>query len=230
MRSPSSLCVRVSRYQLLNSWTNLYETWYVFMAPTLNGVLHKSLPSVCVSVCVSLLSLLDNRSIKCIPHNVARQQFRKYVPVATNTGNNRRIPGSVIFYVVLVLWKESVWVCLSLCSYQLGKYFPGATKNYWRRRFLCGPCPRNSCWRYTFVETDRVNVTASAEFVFVSNLGWNTGYRYWGYPWFSSDHPGKYLDSASIRPRPHNSKYDHQSIYIWCTCSKYWERLKSNCS
>jgi hypothetical protein len=33
----------------------------------LNGVLYKSLPSVYVSVSVSLLSLLGNGSVKCIP-------------------------------------------------------------------------------------------------------------------------------------------------------------------
>jgi hypothetical protein len=30
-------------------------------------LLHRSLPSVCVSVCVSLLSLLDKGTVKCIP-------------------------------------------------------------------------------------------------------------------------------------------------------------------
>jgi hypothetical protein len=36
----------------MNSWTNPHETWYVFHGTWahLNGVLHKSLPSVCVSV------------------------------------------------------------------------------------------------------------------------------------------------------------------------------------
>jgi hypothetical protein len=50
---------------ILNVWTNLYETIYIYiyihiMAPWthLNEVLHKSLTSVCVSVCVSLLPFL----------------------------------------------------------------------------------------------------------------------------------------------------------------------------
>jgi hypothetical protein len=53
-------------YQLLNTRTSLYETWH--LSPSY-GVLHKSLPSVCVYVyslivtrqrlgCVSLLSVL----------------------------------------------------------------------------------------------------------------------------------------------------------------------------
>jgi hypothetical protein len=31
----------------------------------LSGVLHKNLPSVCVSVCISLLSLQGSGSVKC---------------------------------------------------------------------------------------------------------------------------------------------------------------------
>jgi hypothetical protein len=58
VRSPSCLCVCLSLYppyQILNAWTNLYETWYVYHGTWahFNGVLHKSLQSVCVSICVS---------------------------------------------------------------------------------------------------------------------------------------------------------------------------------
>jgi Mn2+/Fe2+ NRAMP family transporter len=59
MRSPCNLCVCVCvsvypPHQLLNAWTNLCETWYVCHGTWayLDGVLHKSLLSVCVSVCV----------------------------------------------------------------------------------------------------------------------------------------------------------------------------------
>jgi hypothetical protein len=59
-------------YQLSNAWTNLYETCcYQGTWTHLNGVLHKSLPSVCVLVCVS--------------HIVARQRLGKNATVATNT-------------------------------------------------------------------------------------------------------------------------------------------------
>jgi hypothetical protein len=68
MRSPCCLFVNTS-YKLLSAWTNLYETWYVYHGTWahLNGTLHKSLPSVFVSVYVSHLSLLGNGSLKCIP-------------------------------------------------------------------------------------------------------------------------------------------------------------------
>jgi hypothetical protein len=49
----------------------------------LNGVIHKSLPSVCVSVCVSLLSLLGKCSLKYTPSFVARQRLEKHVPAAS---------------------------------------------------------------------------------------------------------------------------------------------------
>jgi hypothetical protein len=55
--------------QLLNNWTNLYETWYVYYTNWihLNGVLHKSLPSVCVSICLPCLSLLGNDWVNTFP-------------------------------------------------------------------------------------------------------------------------------------------------------------------
>jgi hypothetical protein len=111
------LCVCVSfRYQLLNAWTNLYETWYTRIyhgtwAP-LSGALLKSLPSVCVSVCMSFLSLLGKGPVNCIPPFVDRQRLDKNVPAATNTRNSRRIVGCVIFYIVRVFCES---VCVSPC-------------------------------------------------------------------------------------------------------------------
>jgi hypothetical protein len=48
----------------------------------------------------------------CIPFIVARLLLGRHVPAATNTRNNRRIVGGVVFYAVLVVSKESLWVCL----------------------------------------------------------------------------------------------------------------------
>jgi hypothetical protein len=53
MRSPCCLCVCVCPpYQLLNGWTSLYETWYVYHGAWthLSGVLHKSFLSICVCI------------------------------------------------------------------------------------------------------------------------------------------------------------------------------------
>jgi hypothetical protein len=46
------------------------------------------------------------------PLILARQRFGEHVPAAMNTCNNRRTAGSVVFYAVRVVSKESVWVCL----------------------------------------------------------------------------------------------------------------------
>jgi hypothetical protein len=136
MRSPCCLCL----------WNNPINFWMpesIFMKlgmyiyhgtwAHLNGVLHKSLPSVCASICISLLSLLGNGSVKCIPHFIARQWLGKHITAATNTRicwtlvsvglciplsllcNNsvktfprqRRIVGGVVFYAVRVVSKES---------------------------------------------------------------------------------------------------------------------------
>jgi hypothetical protein len=66
------VCIPVDHplpHQLLNTLTILYGTWYVYHdnLTHLNGVLYKSLPSVRVSVCVSLLSLLSNGSVNRFP-------------------------------------------------------------------------------------------------------------------------------------------------------------------
>jgi hypothetical protein len=69
MRSPSSLCVCESPLnQLLNAWTNICETRYVFHGTWahLNVVFHKSHLSVWVPV-VYPLSMLGNGSVKTLP-------------------------------------------------------------------------------------------------------------------------------------------------------------------
>jgi hypothetical protein len=68
-----AVCVPVyPPYKLLNAWTNLYETWYVYHSTWvhLNGILHKSLPRLCLYV---------------YPPIVARQRLGKNVTAATNT-------------------------------------------------------------------------------------------------------------------------------------------------
>jgi hypothetical protein len=97
-------------------------------------------PSVCVSVCVSLLSLLGKGSVNCIDSFVARQRLGEHVLAATNTRNNRRIVVRVIFCAAHALWKAGLWICLCIVAREiLGKDVPTTTKNCWRRRFLCGP-------------------------------------------------------------------------------------------
>jgi hypothetical protein len=109
----------------------------------LNQTLKEFLPSVCVPVCVSLLSLLGKGSVKCIPPFNARQRLGKQVPTAVNTHNNKRIAerlclciplslpgknsvktlprqrkivGGVVFYAVRVVSKESRRLVLRITS------------------------------------------------------------------------------------------------------------------
>jgi hypothetical protein len=66
--------------------------------------------SICVPVCISLLSLQGNGSVKCIPPFDAKQRLCKHVPAATDTRYNTRIVARVIFCAVRVLSKESLSV------------------------------------------------------------------------------------------------------------------------
>jgi hypothetical protein len=129
------VCLWIRPHFLVNALTNLYETWYTYHGTWahFSCVLHKSLPSVCVPICVSLLSLVGKGSLKCISPFVASQRFDKHVPAARNTHNSRivgrlclciplslvgnssvktfprqrRVVGGVIFCAVCVVSKES---------------------------------------------------------------------------------------------------------------------------
>jgi hypothetical protein len=110
-----SVCLCITPHQLLKAWTSLHETWYAYHGAWtyLNGTLHKSLSSVCVSVCVYLLSLLGDGSVKTFP----RQQ---------------RIVGGVIFYAVRVISKESRRLVLPRCScFKIRKVAPKYCKIQW---------------------------------------------------------------------------------------------------
>jgi hypothetical protein len=92
-----ALCVSLHYpYRLLNVWTNLYETMYVYHGTRahLSSVIDKSLPSVCVYMCIPL-SLLDKGPVKTLPSN-------EY------TCNNRRSLGHVVLCAVRVV---SMKVC-----------------------------------------------------------------------------------------------------------------------
>jgi hypothetical protein len=99
------LCIYVPVSVLSNAWSNLYETWSVYpdIWAHLNGVLHKSLPLVCVSVCASLLWFLGKGSALYIPPFIARQLVGKHVPAAMNTHSSRRIVRRVCMLVCLYI-------------------------------------------------------------------------------------------------------------------------------
>jgi hypothetical protein len=73
MRSPCWLCI-----SFINFWTSLYETWYVYHVTWshLSGVLHKSLPSVCVFICVSL-PLPGNGSVPTFPRQLIHETIEE---------------------------------------------------------------------------------------------------------------------------------------------------------
>jgi hypothetical protein len=72
----------------------------------LNGVLHKSISSIYMSICISPLSLLDNGSGKRYCNSECRR-------------NNRRIVEHVVFCAVCVVpWKAGDWFFPELLVYQ----------------------------------------------------------------------------------------------------------------
>jgi hypothetical protein len=89
---------------------------------------------VCVSVCVSLLSLLREGSVKYIPLFIATQLLDKHDSAATNT-RNRRIVGRVIFCAVRALSKEDLCVRLCTTLSLLGK---NSVKTFPRQRRIVG--------------------------------------------------------------------------------------------
>jgi hypothetical protein len=98
------VCLWISPHSLFNAWTNLYQTWCLYHGTSahLNGVLHKPLPSIWVSMSVFLLSLLGKGSVEMYAF-VARQRLCQHEPEAMNTCNNKRIVGSVCLWVCLCI-------------------------------------------------------------------------------------------------------------------------------
>jgi hypothetical protein len=88
----------------LNSWTSLNETWYVYHGTWshLNGVLHKSLPSVCLYV-YPLISLLGNGSVNRFP----RQQIHATVEAVLYASVS----------VLSVSYRRRVWGSVCVASY-----------------------------------------------------------------------------------------------------------------
>jgi hypothetical protein len=80
---------------LLNAWTNVCETWYVHYGTWahFNGVLHKSLPSVC----------LDE-----YPLVFARQRFGENVTASTNTQAKIEILLDASFYTRFVSYQRKI--------------------------------------------------------------------------------------------------------------------------
>jgi hypothetical protein len=120
MRSPWCLCVCKDfclwTPPLINFWmpepTFMKLCTYVYNGTWahLSGVLHKSLPSVCLSLCISVLSLLGKSWVKCIPAFIAGQRLGKQVPAAKSTHNNKRN-----------VWCACLWVCLCIFLWLPGK-------------------------------------------------------------------------------------------------------------
>jgi hypothetical protein len=91
-----------STFECLNQslWNLVCVSWHLSPSQRLTSY------TPAISLCVCL----------CIPPVVATQRLGKHVLAAANRGYNRRIVGSVIFCAVRVLWKESLWICVSVVS------------------------------------------------------------------------------------------------------------------
>jgi hypothetical protein len=120
MGSPCCLCACMYiPYQFLNAGTNLMKLGMYIVAsePIWTAYfLNPSHQSVCLYVYFPVVS---------------RQRLCKHVPAATNTRNNRRIVGPVVFGVVLVASKESLWACLCIPLSLLGN---GSVNTFPRQR------------------------------------------------------------------------------------------------
>jgi hypothetical protein len=113
-------CVCESPDQHLNAWTTLHETLYIYIYiyqgnwTLLDGVFHKFLQSVWVSVYVFSCRCKETTGFYCIPPFDTRQRLGKHVPATMNKRNKIRIVGCVIFYAVHVLSKKSLWIFLCI--------------------------------------------------------------------------------------------------------------------
>jgi hypothetical protein len=99
--------------QNFNAWTSLYETWYVYHGNWvyLSDVLHKSLPLVCVSVCLFLSSLLGNGSVKCIPQKSYLLAIHDHLPISFG----------IMYYVCVSILSSNPFSCKKFLNLSLWK-------------------------------------------------------------------------------------------------------------
>jgi hypothetical protein len=127
-----SVCLHVySPYQILNAWTSLYVTWHAYHDTWahLNGVLRKSLPSLCVSMFI-LLSLLGKRSVNTFP--------QQWIPAT-----KEELLDAPFLCGPHIIKGESLDRALYppiVARQRIGKHFLVATKKWLKNPFLCGPC------------------------------------------------------------------------------------------
>jgi hypothetical protein len=133
-----SVCLWISPHastsECLNqSSLNLVQiTWHLSPSQTHTSQIPPI--SVCVSPCVSILSLLGKDSVKNIPPFIASQRLCKHDPTAKNTRNNRIILKCVNFYAIRVVSKRNLWV--SLCI-PLSFICNNSVKTFlWQRRIV----------------------------------------------------------------------------------------------
>jgi hypothetical protein len=128
----------------VNGWNNLHETWYVYQGTCahLNGVLHKPLRPVCVSLCTSPLSLLRNGSVNTFP----RQRIH------TQQYNNC---WTRLFYAVRVIPKESrrLVVPRSMGQLWLKASLNRILQKYCYQKLICGITLFSNCYN---TETSRI--------------------------------------------------------------------------
>jgi hypothetical protein len=91
-------------------------TYVVAPEPNINGVLHKSIPSV----------------LYVYPSTVSTQWFGKTVTTATNTHATTKLLEASFTMRSVLYRKKSLWVCVSstVTRQRLGKHVPAASKNF----------------------------------------------------------------------------------------------------
>jgi hypothetical protein len=123
----------------------------------------------------------------CLYMYVPRQQLGKNVTAATNTRNNRRIVGRVVFCAVCVITQESLWVSLCIPLSLLGN---GSVNTFPRQREIVGGVvfyavrvvskgnrrlilPRTSCYYVFRSDTQEVAPTTRCNIVLSPSLSSN---------------------------------------------------------
>jgi hypothetical protein len=129
MQSPSCLHIPPINFWMPETIFMGHGMYSVATEPTSTAYfINPTHQSVCLYV---YLSYRCKASLQYIPPFGVWQQFVKHVPAAMNT-HNRRIVRHTIFYVVHVLTKESLWVCLCIPLSLLGNNSVKTSLQQWR--------------------------------------------------------------------------------------------------
>jgi hypothetical protein len=110
IRSPSCLCIPPPVIFWMPEPTVMRLGMYVTAPELINGILHKSIPSVCVCTCIPL-SLLGNGSVKTLPRQrIHTRELKNWILYAVHVVSKTRSRQLVLPRISCLFWPRAIFI------------------------------------------------------------------------------------------------------------------------